>query len=133
MLDGHPRTCSNGIPLASHRRCVVCGCLLGCQGEEPPADSDPRLCAPCWQEGRRILIRHLGSRYLKPAEVAAVLGCSHISILRLIRQGELPAVRLRRAKNPNGFRYLVPRKALDAYLNSLATTPAADAPSTGRD
>ncbi len=100
---------------------------MGCVGEAEPS-SDGRLCVNCWNEGIRVLLRRTGSRYMRPAEAAALLGVSYISILRLVRSGLLPAVRLRRAKSPNGYRYLIPRKDFAAYLAALSTTP--DAPST---
>jgi excisionase family DNA binding protein len=111
MLDGHPRSCSNGIPLASHRRCVACGVLMGCRGEEPPADSDPRLCAACGRESSAK-----ARRFLKPTEVALLLGLSPRTVLRAIHSGRLRATLLGRPAGPNGRRYIISRSALAAFL-----------------
>ena len=109
-----PESCPLGVPLVSHRRCCACGMLVGCEGEQP-AGTDWRLCADCEAEGKRLFVRGRRQKYLKPSEVAAELGLSRISVLRLIRGGSLPAVRLREPSSPNGLRYLVARDALKQW------------------
>ncbi|NTW41517.1 MAG: helix-turn-helix domain-containing protein [Cellulomonadaceae bacterium] len=50
-------------------------------------------------------------RYLTVAEVAETMRVSKMTVYRLARSGELPAVRVGRS-------YRVPQDALDAYLAS---------------
>lgn len=49
-------------------------------------------------------------RYLTVAEVAEVMRVSRMTVYRLTKSGELPAVRV-------GHSYRVPQDALDAYLS----------------
>ncbi|MCV2394855.1 helix-turn-helix domain-containing protein [Actinotalea sp. M2MS4P-6] len=53
-------------------------------------------------------------RYLTVAEVAEIMRVSKMTVYRLTKSGELPAVRVGRS-------YRVPQDALDAYLERSMT------------
>lgn len=55
-------------------------------------------------------------RYLTVAEVAETMRVSKMTVYRLARSGELPAVRVGRS-------YRVPQDALDAFLATSAAQP----------
>lgn len=55
--------------------------------------------------------------YLSPDEFAAELGCSHDSVLRAIKRGDLPAFRYGRLVR-------ISRDDADAFLTAHTTTTA---------
>ena len=104
------KICAHGVPLRSHLRCRLCTRLLGCAGEAQPGRDG--LCAQCEQEQAQKT-----RLFLKPAEVARMLGLSTQTIRKLLRGGELKGTLVGRTKSPNGRRYLVSRAALSKYLD----------------
>ena len=109
MPDGHPPTCAGGVPLRSHARCRLCGALVGCEGEPMPGPDG--MCAACARESSAK-----ARRFLKPTEVALLLGLSPRTVLRAIHSGRLRATLLGRPAGPNGRRYIISRSALAAFL-----------------
>ncbi len=106
-------TCQHGVPIQSHRRCAGCGLLIGCDGEMP-AGKNPLLCASCEQAGVQVGIQVRKRKLLKrPSEVAAEVGVSRATIIRMIRSGELEATVMRpRSAGGKGVRHLVSDAAI---------------------
>jgi excisionase family DNA binding protein len=57
---------------------------------------------------------HARARYLTPQEVADLLRVSSMTVYRLIKSGEMPAIRVGKA-------FRIPEDELDAYLAARYT------------
>jgi len=85
--------------------------------------------APAWRESLRDVAlrnalrkREAGVPTLSVPEAAALLSVSQEHLYRLIQAGGFPAVRL--GMGGKQGRYVVPAKAVDALLNTAATSGA---------
>ena len=116
-------TCQFGVPLASHRRCVACGVVLGCPDEQPSGKS-PFLCASCEEAGARVGIQgKKKKRLLRVSEVAEAAGVSSATIRRMIGAGELEASPMRRrSTSSTGTRYLISEAAIAKAFPGLKST-----------
>ena len=113
MASNPKPTCQYGVPLESHRRCAACRVLMGCVGEVQ-CGRNPLLCEACEGMGAVVVIGASKPKRLKrPSEVAAEVGISRATVLRMIRAGELEATVMRpRSASGKGVRHLVSDAAI---------------------
>jgi excisionase family DNA binding protein len=90
---------------------------MGCDGEPPPAAIG--LCVDCAAEGKRVAIRARSRARLRTtAEAADLLGCSEITVRRMLRDGRLRGTQLRLPRSSTGNRWLILAEDLEAFLNA---------------